>query len=97
MYINIPITLNTCTVYEHPLCCNGNVKFVCCVGTNGSALFIFTDAARTEMYSVRIEATFGSETRVLENSVRSGISVLLNFVQTSVFYVLCFPPYITST
>ena len=43
-------------------------------GTNGTALFIFTDATRTEMYAVRIEATFGSETRILENSVRSGIS-----------------------
>ena len=52
-------------------------RFFAHAGTNGSALFIFTDLARTETYDVRIEATFGSETRILENSVRSGISVLL--------------------
>lgn len=45
------------------------------LGTSGSALFTFNDTARTEMYDITIVATLGSETRTLQNSVRSGISV----------------------
>ncbi len=61
-------------MYQAATACNNILAHA---GSNGSALFIFTDAARTETYDVRIEASFGSETRILENSVRSGTSVLL--------------------
>ena len=63
-------------------------------GTNGSALFIFTDAARTEEYAIRIEATFGSETRVLENSVRSGINFQYCMHCFAVILMSCKHPYI---
>ena len=45
-------------------------------GTNGSATFMFNDTDRTEAYDITIVATLGSETRTLENSVRSGMSAV---------------------